>query len=127
MILKPVSYIFAANTLLIIHFAFVCFVVLGGLLVLKWRWLAFIHIPSAIWGALIEFQGWICPLTPLEQRLRVAGNQSGYSGGFIEHYLVSLLYPDYLDRQVQIILGSLVVITNVAIYAWLWTKRTRQQ
>ena len=119
------GYSVAANALVIVHFAFVCFVVLGGLLVLKWRWLALLHIPCVIWGALIEFQGWLCPLTPLEQRLRAAGNQAGYPGGFIEHYIVSLLYPTYLNRDIQILLGSLVVVINIAVYVYLLAKRSK--
>ena len=115
----------AANVLVVIHLAFVCFVVVGGLLVLKWRWIVFLHIPSAIWGALIEFKGWVCPLTPWEQWLRTAGNQAGYSGGFVEHYIVSLLYPEHFNRDIQLILGSLVVVINLAVYGWLLARRIR--
>ncbi len=118
-------YSLAADALLIVHLAFICFVVLGGLLVLRWRWLALLHLPSAVWGALIEFQGWICPLTPLEQRWRAAAGQAGYTGSFIEHYLVPVLYPDGLDRHTQLLFGALVVVINAAVYAWLLWRRRR--
>ncbi len=111
--------IIAANLILVLHLGFVCFVVFGGLLIMKWRLVLYLHLPAAVWGALVEFQGWMCPLTPLEQQLRNAGNQAGYTGGFIEHYLLALLYPPALDRELQIVLGSLVVIINLAVYGWL--------
>ena len=107
----------AADAVLLIHFAFVLFVVLGGALALRWPKIAWIHLPAAIWGALIEFAGWICPLTPLEVELRRASGEAGYSGDFIEHYLVGLLYPEGLTRQTQIVLGVVVVAINVALYA----------
>ena len=121
-------YWIAANSIIVLHLGFVCFVVLGGFLVLKWRWVVFVHIPAAVWGALIEYQGWLCPLTPLEQQLRQAGGQAGYSGGFIEHYLVPVLYPAYLNREVQIVLGTFVIVINIAVYGWLivrlvWGKK----
>ena len=109
-------YWIAANSVLIIHLGFVIYVLFGGLLVLKWRWSAVLHLPAALWGALLEFNGWICPLTPLEQWLRIAGGQKGYSGGFLEHYLLSILYPEGLSREIQISLGTIVVIVNGIIY-----------
>lgn len=107
---------FAADVVVIVHFAFVVFVVLGGFLVLRWRRLAWIHIPAAIWGALIEFAGWICPLTPLEQRLRLRGGEAGHAGGFVEHYLLPQLYPAGLTRQTQWVLGAFVLLVNVVAY-----------
>lgn len=109
----------AADLIVVLHFGFVLFVVAGALLVLKWRWLAFLHIPAAVWGALIEFMGWICPLTPLENHLRHAAGQAGYSGGFIEHYLMPILYPDGLTRNLQIGIGIFFVAINLAIYGWI--------
>ena len=111
-----------ANLILVIHLGFVFFVVLGGLLVLKWRRVAFLHIPAVVWGALLEYQGWLCPLTPLEQRLRQAAGQTGYTGGFIEHYLLPVLYPAQLNREMQIALGTLVIIINIAVYGWLLAR-----
>jgi Protein of Unknown function (DUF2784) len=101
------------------HVLFVAFVMAGGLLALRWRWAAAVHLPAAVWGALIEFQGWVCPLTPLEQSLRAAAGQAGYQGGFIEHYLLPALYPAGLTREVQLVLGSLVVAVNLAVYGLL--------
>jgi hypothetical protein len=114
-----------ADFVVLLHFAFVLFVVAGALLVLRWRWVAWVHVPAAIWGALIEFAGWICPLTPLEQRLRIMGGSAGYTGGFIEHYILPILYPAGLNRRVQIVLGLLVLGVNVAIYAWVLIRVLR--
>jgi hypothetical protein len=120
-----VFYWICANLLVVIHLAFVCFVVAGGLLVWKWRWILFLHIPAAAWGALIEYQGWVCPLTPMEQRLRQAGGQEGYSGGFIEHYLLPMLYPSQLSREVQVSLGTAVLVINIAVYGLLMARLVR--
>jgi hypothetical protein len=106
----------AADALLLAHFAFVAFVALGGTLVLRWPKLAWVHVPAALWGALVELLGWVCPLTPLEVALRRAAGDAGYSGGFIEHYLVAALYPQSLTRDIQFALGMAVVVVNVAIY-----------
>ena len=108
-----------------VHALFVAFVVIGGLLALRWPWVAALHLPAAAWGALIEFQGWICPLTPLEKSLRAAANQGGYQGGFIEHYLLPVLYPAGLTRGVQLVLGSLVIAVNVLVYG-IWIVRLRR-
>lgn len=102
--------------MLIIHFGFVIYVLCGGLLILKWKWSVLLHFPAVLWGALLEFRGWICPLTPLEQWLRVAAGREGYSGGFIEHYLLPILYPEGLTHEIQILLGTVVVVVNGAIY-----------
>lgn len=112
-------YRLAADALLGIHLLFVAFVVAGGFLTWKWRKAAWVHVPCALWGALIEFAGWICPLTPWENRLRQAAGQAGYSGGFIEHYLIPVLYPGGLTRGIQIALGALVVVLNLVAYGWL--------
>ncbi|MCO6413054.1 MAG: DUF2784 domain-containing protein [Thiogranum sp.] len=108
-----------ADLVLVLHLLFILFAVLGGLLVLKWRWVAWLHFPAALWAAMIEFAGWYCPLTPLENSLRAAGGQQGYSGGFIEHYLVPLIYPAGLTRELQIGLGMAVVLINLAVYGIL--------
>ena len=113
-----------ADLTLILHAAFVVFVMLGALLVLRWPRVAWIHLPAALWGAGIEFLGGICPLTPLENHWRQLAGQDGYAGGFVEHYVVPILYPDALTRRVQVALGILVLVVNVAIYAWaLWRRR----
>lgn len=109
-----------SDLVVIIHLAFVVFVLFGGLLVLQWRRVRWLHLPAVAWGAGIEFGGWICPLTPLENWLRMQGGESGYSSDFLEHYVLSLLYPAGLTREVQIVLGAVVLAVNLAIYGWLW-------
>ena len=116
-------YRLAADLVALTHFAFVLFVVLGGLLALRWRRVIWVHLPCAIWGVLIEFTGCICPLTPMENWLRQQAGESGYSGGFIEHYVIPVLYPVGLTRSVQVALGVAVIVVNVAIYAWLLARR----
>lgn len=114
-----------ADLVLVLHLAFTVFVVLGGVLVLRRPRLAWIHLPAAAWGAALEFFGWICPLTPLENHLRRLGGQAGYAGGFIEHYVTAVLYPDGLTRTVQITFGVMVVVINVAAYAKIWMDRPK--
>jgi hypothetical protein len=118
-------YRLVADLLVVLHASFVLFVVLGGLLVLRWPRVAWLHLPAAVWGALIEFTGCICPLTPLEKSLRRAGGEAGYGGGFIDHYIVPLLYPAGLGRGSQIVLGVLVVALNLAIYGRWILRRGR--
>jgi hypothetical protein len=117
-----------ADTLLVLHAAFVLFVVAGGLLVLRWPRVAWLHVPAVLWGTAIEFAGFICPLTPLEKAWRQAAGGRTYEGGFIEHYLTAALYPSGLTRQVQIALGLLVLAVNGWVYWVLWWRarfRTR--
>lgn len=113
------SYRLLADLTVVAHFVFVLFAVGGGLLVLRWRRVVWLHIPAAVWAALIEFYGWVCPLTPLENWLRVRSGASGYRGGFIEHYILPVLYPRALTRELQIVLGIFVLVVNLAIYSWL--------
>ena len=117
-------YSLLADLVVLLHFSFVVFAVLGGLLVLRWFACIWLHLPAAIWAALIEFQGWICPLTHLENWLRRAAGQSGYETGFVEHYVVPILYPADLNSGVQIVLGLFVIVINVVIYAAVFRKRT---
>ena len=118
---------FLADVVVVVHAAFVAFVVLGGLLVLRWPRVAWLHVPAAVWGVWIEFSGRICPLTPLEVTLRRAAGQAGYEGGFIEHYLIPLLYPAELDRSLQLLLGSLALGINLVVYAAaIWRQRARR-
>jgi hypothetical protein len=118
-------YRFMADAVLVLHLFFVLFVALGGLAVLRWPSLAWLHIPAAVWGALIEFFGWICPLTPLENSLRLRGGEAGYSGGFIDHYITGTIYPDGLTRTMQIGIGALVVLINGYVYWRLWRRHRR--
>lgn len=116
-----------ADAVLALHLAFVLFVVLGGLLVLRWPRVAWVHLPAALWGAAIEFAGWICPLTPLEVALRRRGGQAGYTGSFIEQYVTPVLYPDGLTRPVQIGLGLGVLVLNGLVYWWVLHFKRRDR
>jgi hypothetical protein len=107
-----------------VHVLFVAFVALGGLLVLRWPRVAWLHLPAAVWGALIEFTGGVCPLTPLEQSLRRRAGEGGYRGDFVEHYLLPALYPDGLTRRAQLALGLLVIAANLTIYALVLRRRS---
>jgi len=115
-----------ADLVLLLHAAFIVFVLLGGLLVWRWRWLIWLHIPAVIWGILIEVQGWLCPLTPLENRLRRAAGNDGYQTGFIDHYLAPLIYPAGLTPAIQLLLAGVVLLVNVVIYALLWRAWRRR-
>jgi Protein of Unknown function (DUF2784) len=119
------AYRVLADLVVGLHALFVVFVVAGGLLALRWPWVVAAHLPAAVWGALIEFRGWICPLTPLEKSLRESAGQAGYQGGFIEHYLLPVLYPAGLTGRVQLVLGSLVIAVNVVIYGMVLWRRAR--
>lgn len=117
-----------ADATLVFHLCFVLFVALGGFLALRWRWVAWLHLPAAIWGALIEFMGWVCPLTPLENTLRRLGGEAGYEGGFIDHYIIALIYPEGLTRTAQLAVGLSVLVVNTAIYARVfWRTSTGQR
>jgi len=109
-------YQLAANALAILHFAFILFVVFGALLVLRWRWVMGLHLPAAVWGVLIEFCGWYCPLTALENVLLRRAGQAGYSGGFLAHYIFSIIYPSGLTRGMEIVLGIFVLAINASVY-----------
>jgi hypothetical protein len=115
-----------ADGVLVLHLAFIAFVVLGGLLVLRWPRLVWVHLPVAAYGVLIELVGWVCPLTPIENRLRHLGGQAGYSGGFIEHYLLPLIYPSRFTYGVQVALGVAALAVNALIYAWVIRKNLRR-
>lgn len=119
-------YSLLADGVLLIHLAFVLFVVAGGLLVLRWRWLIWLHVPAVLWGAYVEFSGRICPLTPLEVWLRETSGEVGYEGGFIEHYVTAWLYPDGLTQQVQIGLGIFVIVLNLIVYGLIFRRRSRR-
>lgn len=112
-----------ADFVVLLHLLFVLFVILGGVLLLKWPRLIWLHVPAVAWGAFVEFSGWICPLTPLENWLRSQAGETGYAGDFITRYFSIVLYPEGLTRDVQFVLGALVVAINLAVYAWLWRVR----
>jgi Protein of Unknown function (DUF2784) len=116
----------AADAVVLFHLGFILFVVLGGLLALRWRKVVWVHVPAAVWGAFIEFSGWICPLTPLENWLRAAAGSPGFSGGFIDHYVMPVVYPAGLTRGLQVVLGAAVAAVNAGVYGVLLVRRLRQ-
>ena len=115
-----------ADAVVLLHFTFVIFVVLGGFLLQRWPRLVYIHVPVAVWGVLIEFAGWICPLTPLENHFRRLGGEAGYEGGFIDHYIIPILYPGALTRTLQYVLGSIALLINILAY-FLYFRRRRAE
>lgn len=115
-----------ADVLVIVHLLFVVFVVAGGFLLARWPKLVWLHLPAAAWGAYIEFSGGICPLTPLENRLRVLGGGSAYSGNFVEHYVLPIVYPGYLTLPLQQVLGGVVVGVNLVAYGLAYAAWRRR-
>lgn len=117
----------AADSVLAIHFLFIVFAVLGGLLLLRYRWVIWLHVPAMIWAAMISFGGWICPLTPLENTLRRAAGEASYSGGFINRYLTSIIYPEGYTRELAVAAGVAVLVINTLIYGFViyckWKRR----
>lgn len=113
----------AADAVLLLHLGFIIFVLLGGLLALRWRRAPLLHLPAAAWGVYIELSGGLCPLTPLENRLRALAGQAGFEGGFIEHYLLPLIYPAGLTRDTQFVLAGVVVIVNLLAYGFVLRRR----
>jgi hypothetical protein len=116
-----------ADAVLLVHLLFIVFAVGGGLLALRWRWMPWLHLPALAWGATVEFTGWICPLTPLENALRQAGGAAGYAEGFIERYLLPLIYPGALTRELQFVLGGTLLLINAVVYAVVWRRRHRRK
>lgn len=119
------GYRLAADAVVVAHGAFILFAVLGGLLALRRRWLALLHLPAVAWALFIEATGRVCPLTPLEVSLRVAAGDAGYDGGFVEHYLIPIIYPAGLTRDVQFILAAFVLAVNLAVYALILRRSLR--
>jgi len=116
-------YLILAELVIAIHFLFIAFNVLGGLLAIWKKWIPFIHIPAVIWGTSIIILGGTCPLTPLEKFLRKMGGAEGYSGGFIGHYITPIIYPGGVTREIQIILGITAIIINILIYSYVIYRR----
>ena len=119
------AYRLLADAVVLLHTAFVGFVVLGGFLAWRWSRIAWLHVPCALWGAVIEYQGWVCPLTPLENALRRRAGLAGYAGGFVEHYVLPVLYPAGLTRPTQALLGTLVVVVNLIAHGVLLRRALR--
>lgn len=120
-------YSLLADLVLVLHLLFIGFIVLGGFLVLRFQRIVWIHVPAVLWGALIEFANWICPLTPLENELRIRAGGVGYAGSFVERYLLPIIYPEALTRGVQLVLGSTVLGVNLAVYAYVLSRRRRER
>lgn len=118
-------YSILADIVVFVHFLFVVFAVIGGIFVFKWRRVIYPHLISAFWAAMVISMGWICPLTPIENRLRRTAGEAGYSGGFIEHYFLPVIYPDGLTREIQIWLGISVILINACIYSVILYKRLK--
>ena len=114
-----------ADAVALTHLAFILFALLGGLLTMRWRWMPWAHLPAAGWATAVELFGWFCPLTPIENHLRRASGSTGYSGGFIEHYLMPVIYPAELTREVQVLLACALVVVNLAIYLEV-SRRSRE-
>ena len=111
-----------ADVVVVVHALFIVFVVAGGLLALRWRWMAFVHLPVAVYGVVIELVGFTCPLTPLEKALRRRAGSAGYDGGFVEHYVIPLVYPGEFTSGVKIVLALLIVAVNVVVYTIVWRR-----
>lgn len=120
---RQIPYQLLADLVVLVHVAFVVFAVLGGFLAARWRRLVWIHLPAVIWAVIVEFFGWVCPLTPLENWLRRRGGQAGYPSDFIAHYILPVLYPEELNREVQITLGALVLLINLSVYTWIFRRK----
>jgi hypothetical protein len=115
-------HLLAANTVLFLHLLFICLVMFGAVAALRWRRFAFIHVPAAIWGFLVEAFGWYCPLTELENVLLRKAGEEGYTGGFIENYLLAIIYPDGLTREIQVALAVIVLLVNGGLYGWMLVR-----
>jgi hypothetical protein len=113
------AYRLAADAVLLLHLAFIVFALLGAALVARWRWIVWLHLPAAAWGAFVELSGRICPLTYLENACRLQAGLSGYADSFVEHYLLRMIYPEGLTRETQFVLAGVVLAVNLALYGWL--------
>lgn len=116
---------FAADGVLLLHLAFILFALFGGALAARWRWMPFVHLPTAAWALFVELTGRSCPLTYLENDFRTRAGQSGYAESFIEHYLLSVIYPAGLSREVQFVLAAIVLVVNIAIYSYHYCLHRR--
>lgn len=116
---------FAADGVLLLHLAFILFALFGGALATRWRWMPLVHLPTAAWAFFVELTGRTCPLTYLENELRIRAGQSGYRESFIEHYLLDLIYPAGLSREVQFVLAAIVVLVNIALYSYHYGRGRR--
>ena len=115
----------AADGVLLLHVAFILFAVLGAALAIRWRWIPYVHVPAAIWGVYVELSNRVCPLTYLENHFRALAGQAGYTESFLDHYVLAIVYPSGLTRDVQLVLAGIVIAVNFALYGWLFLRRRR--
>ena len=115
----------AADGVLLLHVAFILFAVLGAALAIRWRWIPYVHVPAAIWGVYVELSNRVCPLTYLENHFRALAGQAGYTESFLDHYVLAIVYPSGLTRDVQLVLAGIVIAVNLALYGWLFLRRSR--
>jgi len=116
-------YRLAADAVLIVHLVFILFALLGAAIAVRWRWIPVVHLPVAAWGCFVELTGRICPLTYLENHLRIKAGLSGYTETFVEHYLLAIIYPAGLTREIQFALAAVVIVVNIVIYGWLFVHK----
>ncbi len=116
-------YVLLADVIAFVHLLFVLFVMFGALFILRWPAFLWIHPPSLLWGVIVECTGAICPLTPLESRLRLLGGGAGYTEDFLSHWLLTVLYPESLTRELQIAMGAALLLMNMGLYVWIWRRR----
>ena len=122
----------SADAVVVFHLLFIAFAIGGGLLVLRWRWVMGLHLPAVAWAVLVEVMSWPCPLTPLENHFRRRAGRGGYEGGFVEHYLIPVIYPDGLTDEIQFLIGAFVFTVNAVVYSvvvtkWVRAKRLRPE
>ena len=120
-------YSFLADLLVLFHLVFILYVIAGALLITKWVKTLWLHLPSCFWGMTVEFTGWICLLTPWEIQLRRLASEEGYTGSFIEQYLIPIIYPSGLNREIQMVLGGTVLIVNLSLYTLILIKRRKRK
>ena len=120
-------YSFLADLLVVFHLVFILYGIAGAMLIFKWPKTIWLHLPSCFWGMTVEFTGWICPLTPWEIQLRRLAGEEGYTESFIEHYLILIIYPSGLNREIQMLLGSIVLIVNLSLYTLILIKRRKRK
>ena len=120
-------YSFLADLLVVFHLVFILYVIAGALLIFKWPKTLWLHLPSCFWGMTVEFIGWICPLTTWEIQLRRLAGEEGYTRSFIEHYLIPIIYPSGLNREIQMLMGSIVLIVNLSLYTLILIKRRKRK
>ena len=123
---------FLGDAVVVIHLLFIAFAIAGGLLVLRWRWVMALHLPAVAWATLVEVMSWPCPLTPLENHFRRRAGHSGYEGGFVEHYIVPVIYPAGLTDEIQFLIGTFVFAINFVVYMiiavrWARARRPRDE